>query len=165
MPIEIRPLAEDHLPAVIDFALRAWAPVFASFEEVLGHRVFERVYPDWRKIQAEAVEQTCRELTETTWVAVENGQPLGFVAVVHHRDGATEPNSAEIEMIAVDPAAQRRGIAQTLIDHALAHMRTTGCALAVVSTGGDPGHAPARAAYEKAGFTAALPAVRYYRAL
>jgi hypothetical protein len=36
--------------------------------------------------------------------------------------------------------------------------------LAVVATGGDPGRAPARAAYENAGFTA-LPLVRYYQAL
>ncbi|GAB2615538.1 GNAT family N-acetyltransferase [Paractinoplanes abujensis] len=164
MPIEIRPLAASDIPAVVEFSLRAWAPVFASFEAVLGRRIFERIYPDWHRIQAAAVEQTCRELTETTWVAVENGQPLGFVAVVHHRDGAGEPNSAEIEMIAVDPDAQRRGIARTLIAFALAHMRTAGCVLAVVATGGDPGHAPARAAYEEAGFTG-LPLVRYYQEL
>ncbi|MBU2666731.1 GNAT family N-acetyltransferase [Actinoplanes bogorensis] len=164
MSIEVRALAESDVAAVVEFSLRAWAPVFASFEEVLGRRVFERVYPDWSRIQADAVAQTCRELTETTWVAVENGQPVGFVAVAHHRDGASEPNSAEIEMIAVDPAAQRRGIARVLIEFALEHMRAAGFALASVSTGGDPGHAPARAAYEQAGFTA-FPLVRYYQAL
>ena len=31
-------------------------------------------------------------------------------------------------------------------------MRSRGMDIAVVETGGDPGHAPARAAYEKAGF-------------
>ncbi|MBL7261268.1 GNAT family N-acetyltransferase [Paractinoplanes lichenicola] len=164
MSIEIRPLTESDLPAVVEFSLRAWAPVFASFEQVLGRRIFERIYPDWRRIQAEAVEQTCRELTETTWVAVENGQPLGFVAVVHHREQPSEPNSAEIEMIAVDPAAQRRGIARALTEFALEHMRQEGFELAIVATGGDPGHAPARAAYEQAGFTA-LPLVRYYQVL
>ncbi|MBM2623722.1 GNAT family N-acetyltransferase [Actinoplanes sp. LDG1-06] len=164
MSIEVRALAESDIPVVVEFSLRAWTPVFASFDEVLGRRIFERVYPDWQKIQAEAVADTCRELTATTWVAVENGQPLGFVAVAHHRDGASEPNTAEIEMIAVDPSAQRRGIAKTLIEFALEHMRAEGFALAAVSTGGDPGHGPARAAYEQAGFTA-FPLVRYYRAL
>ncbi|MET0563631.1 MAG: GNAT family N-acetyltransferase, partial [Gaiellaceae bacterium] len=36
--------------------------------------------------------------------------------------------------------------------------------IAVVETGGDPGHAPARAAYEAAGFTL-LPIARYFRLL
>ncbi|MGK5677788.1 GNAT family N-acetyltransferase [Actinoplanes sp. URMC 104] len=164
MSIAVRPLAESDIPAVVEFSLRAWAPVFASFEQALGRRIFTHLYPDWRRAQAEAVEHTCRELTATTWVAVENGHPLGFVAVLHRRDDPGEPNSAEIEMIAVDPAAQRRGIAGTLIEVALEHMRRAGFALASVSTGGDPGHAPARAAYEKAGFTG-LQQVRYYQAL
>jgi len=36
--------------------------------------------------------------------------------------------------------------------------------LAVVSTGGDESHVPARRSYEKAGYTA-LPLVKYYRDL
>ena len=36
--------------------------------------------------------------------------------------------------------------------------------MAEVMTGGDPGHAPARRSYEKAGYTP-LPLVRYYKAL
>jgi len=39
-----------------------------------------------------------------------------------------------------------------------------GMKLAVVGTGGDEGHAPARRSYEKAGYTA-LPLVRYYKDL
>ena len=39
-----------------------------------------------------------------------------------------------------------------------------GMKLAGVSTGGDPGHAPARRAYEKAGYTA-FPNVWYYQPL
>jgi hypothetical protein len=36
--------------------------------------------------------------------------------------------------------------------------------IAVVETGGDPGHAPARALYEASGFTH-LPIARYFRLL
>jgi hypothetical protein len=43
-------------------------------------------------------------------------------------------------------------------------MRGNGMDIAVVETGGDPGHAPARAAYEAAGFTL-LPVSRYFRLL
>jgi hypothetical protein len=36
---------------------------------------------------------------------------------------------------------------------------------ATVSTGGDPSHAPARRAYEKAGFSAQIPSVWFCRTL
>jgi hypothetical protein len=39
-------------------------------------------------------------------------------------------------------------------------MRTRGIDLAIVTTGGDPGHAPARATYDTAGFTP-VPQVWY----
>ena len=96
--------------------------------------------------------------------AVYRHRPVGFVAVVHHDETHGEPNSSEIEMIAVDPDAQRRGVADALIAYAVDQARAHGSALAVIGTGGDPGHAPARAAYEKAGFTP-FPQVRYYKML
>jgi hypothetical protein len=47
---------------------------------------------------------------------------------------------------------------------ALQRLKDGGMKLAVVGTGGDEGHAPARRSYEKAGYTA-LPLVRYYKDL
>jgi ribosomal protein S18 acetylase RimI-like enzyme len=163
VPVRIRDLAEADLQEVVALSLRAWAPVFDSLRGVLGDAVYQHLYPDWRSMQARAVEQVCRDAAYT-WVADVGGAPVGFVAVVHHGPADDEPCSGEIEMIAVDPQHQRRGVGRQLIDHALDHMRRAGLRLAVVATGGDPGHAPARAAYENAGFTA-LPLVRYYQAL
>ena len=163
MAHSIRRLTDADLEAVVDLSLRAWAPVFDSMRAALGEAVWRRLYPDWRSMQARGVEQVCRSATEA-WVADDGGRPVGFVAAVHHDESHDEPCSGEIEMIAVDPDHQRRGIADQLIAHAVDGMRRAGLRLAVVATGGDPGHAPARAAYEKAGFTG-LPLVRYYRAL
>jgi GNAT superfamily N-acetyltransferase len=163
VPFLIRRLTDADLDDVVALSLRAWAPVFESMRAVLGDTVFGRIYPDWRSVQARGVEQVCRSATET-WVADVDGRPVGFAAVVHHDETYDEPCSGEIEMIAVDPDHQRHGIGDRLIAHALDGMRRAGLRLAVVATGGDPGHAPARAAYEKAGFTG-LPLVRYYQAL
>jgi GNAT superfamily N-acetyltransferase len=66
-----------------------------------------------------------------------------------------------IDIIGVDPAYQRRGISSRLTKVAIDHMRREGMDIAVVETGGDPGHEPARAAYEEAGFTL-LPIRRYF---
>jgi hypothetical protein len=40
MPIEIRALTEADIQAVVHLSLRAWAPVFASFETVLGEEIY-----------------------------------------------------------------------------------------------------------------------------
>ena len=106
-----------------------------------------------------------RPLTDAdvdVWVADVDGVPVGFVAVRWTEEGATAVG--EVEMIAVAPASQRAGIASRLLDRAVTEIAWRGVALAVIGTGGDPGHAPARALYERHGFTG-LPLVRYYRVL
>ena len=70
----------------------------------------------------------------------------------------------EIYMLGVDPAFQGRGLGSALTEHAHTEMTDAGMAVAMVETGGDPGHAPARRTYEKAGYTG-LPIVRYFKLL
>lgn len=159
--IEIREFREGDLETVVEFSLRAWAPVFASVRDVLGDDIFLRLHPDWKANQAEAVRSSCTNDERDVFVAVANGHPVGFVAVAlnafHERMGV-------IDVIGVDPDYQRRGISLRLTEFATKHMRSCGMDIAVVETGGDPGHAPARAAYEAAGFTL-LPIARYFRLL
>ncbi len=161
MDAVIRPLTESDVDAVVAFSLDAWAPVFASFEQVMGSRVYRLVYPDWRTAQAAAVADVCRTDGIDVWVADVDGGPVGFVAVRWTEEDA--PPVGEVEMIAVAPSHQRVGIASRLLDRAVAEVSARGVPLAVIATGGDDGHAPARALYERHGFTG-LPLVRYYRA-
>ena len=161
-PIEIRPFEEPDLDAVVELSLRAWEPVFESMRAVLGDPIFERLHdPNWRAVQAEAVRSSCTSDDQDAFVAVADGRPVGYATVAlnafHERMGV-------VDMIAVDPNYQRRGIATRLMDHAVDHMVACGMDVAAVGTGGDPGHAPARALYEERGFTA-LPGVRYLKLL
>jgi GNAT superfamily N-acetyltransferase len=160
MTVSIRALAEADIDEVVAFSLRAWAPVFESFRAVLGDEIYPRVYPDWRTSQARDVAGICRGCLDSTWVAEVDGRPVGFIVVVFDR-GA---RGADIEMLAVDPGHQRRGIATALMEFAFDRMREAGVRVVAVGTGGDPGHAPARRAYEGAGFSP-LPLVRYYKSL
>jgi GNAT superfamily N-acetyltransferase len=159
--IQIRKFRAEDVDAIVEFSLRAWAPVFASVRDVLGEDIFLRLHPDWKANQAEAVRSSCTGDDRDVFVAVANGRPVGFVAVAldafHERMGV-------IEIIGVDPCLQRRGVSSRLTHFAIEHMRSCGMDIAVVETGGDPGHAPARAAYETAGFTL-LPIARYFRLL
>jgi ribosomal protein S18 acetylase RimI-like enzyme len=101
----------------------------------------------------------CADKNANVWVAEENGNVVGFTAVC-----LRTPTFAEIYMIAVDPDFQRRGVATALTDAAVDWMRARGVTVAMVETGGDPGHAPARRAYEKSGFKL-LPVARYFKKL
>lgn len=159
--IEIRPFRPDGLEPVIELSLRAWAPVFASLRELLGDEIFLRLHPDWRLSQAHAVRSSCTDDAHDAFVALVDRRPVGFVTVAldafHERMGA-------IDIIGVDPDYQRQGVGTRLTEVALDHMRQRGMDVAVVETGGDPGHGPARAAYAAAGFTL-LPIARYFRLL
>jgi ribosomal protein S18 acetylase RimI-like enzyme len=160
MPATIRPLTPADTAAVVEFSLRAWAPVFESFRTVLGDRVYQALYPDWSATQAHDVEAVCEDDTAKVWVTEQEGRPVGFVAVRIDADAQT----GEIYMLAVDPLVQRQGIGTALTSFAVQQLRQAGVTLAEVGTGGDPGHAPARRVYEKAGFIG-LPLVRYYARL
>jgi ribosomal protein S18 acetylase RimI-like enzyme len=161
--VVIRDLADADVAHVVALSLRAWEPVFASFGAVLGPAVYRHLYPDWTASQAAAVERTCRDPAVRVRVA-DDGGPVGFVAVRVHDESSDEPGGGEVEMLAVDPAAPRRGVGRALLDDGVEQLRRSGVRIVAIGTGGDPGHAPARRTYEAAGFTP-LPLVRYYRLL
>ncbi|WP_436494561.1 GNAT family N-acetyltransferase [Actinokineospora sp. HUAS TT18] len=155
----IRTFEDRDQDAVTALSLRAWAPVFASLRNVLGP-LFDLMHTDWRVDQRRAVEAVCQDVEIPTWVAEVDGAVAGFVACkLDHGE-----RMGEIYMIAVDPDHQRRGVGAELADFALNWFKDNGMALALVETGGDPGHAPARRAYERAGFTP-LHTVKYFKAL
>lgn len=159
--VEIRGFESSDLDALVELSLRAWEPVFVSVRNVLGDDIFLRLHPDWRTSQADAVRSSCTNAERDVFVAVSEAHPVGFVAVALN---AFHERMGWIEIIGVDPDYQRRGISARLTEFALDHMRRQGMDIAVVETGGDPGHAPARAAYQAANFTE-LPIARYFRSL
>jgi ribosomal protein S18 acetylase RimI-like enzyme len=125
----------------------------------LGPRVFPILYHDWRKTQAEGVAGACQATDKYhTLVAELDGRVVGFVS--YELKGET----GEVVLLAVHPESQRRGIATQLNQAALDAMKAAGVKMAVVETGGEEGHAPARRVYEKAGYTG-LPIVRYFKDL
>ena len=161
MTIELRPMRERDIDAIVHLSLLAWAPVFASFRTVLGPAIYDQLYPDWSTSQRMAVESMCRDSEKyIVWVAERDAVVAGFI--LYEID--LRERVGEVQMLAVHPAHQNLGIATRLNTHALREMKERGMKLAVVGTGGDPGHAPARAAYEKVGYIG-LPLVRYYKAL
>lgn len=162
MQCTIRRLVHTDVETVVAFSLAAWAPVFASFEAELGQDVYRLIYPDWRSVQATAIEAVCTAPESDVWVAVVDGRAVGFVAVGFIDEGVTR--AGEISMVAVGPGYQGAGVGSALVRRAVAEIKSQGVDLAVIATGGDSGHAPARALYEKLDFKP-LRQARYYRKL
>ncbi|ANY05507.1 GNAT family N-acetyltransferase [Pseudonocardia sp. HH130630-07] len=154
----IRELDPADRDALVALALRAWEPVFASVRSILRPSgVYDVQYPDgWAAAQRAAVERVCAAPADAR-VAETDGAVVGFVAVAMRDEGL-----GEIDILAVDPAAQRRGIGTALTRHAFDLLAGRGATSVMVETGGDPGHAPARAVYAAAGFVE-WPVSRWFR--
>ncbi len=96
--------------------------------------------------------------------------PMPGVAMVLARDGEEKPlgfalqrtvaDEAELLLIAVDPAARRKGIGQLLLDRFLAAAHHDGASRAHLEV--RDGN-PALAMYRRAGFSAAGRRRKYYR--
>lgn len=161
MNLQIRPFNANDIHDIVELSLLAWEPVFTSWEKILGSDLYPiAIYPDWRKSQKETVEKVCHDEKINTWVAEVDGKAVGFVAYELNDTNKV----GEVQMLAVHPEFQNHGMGTELNTFALKKLKEGGMKLAVVGTGGDEGHAPARRSYEKAGYTG-LPLMRYYKAL
>lgn len=157
--MQIRSCEARDLDGIVRLSLRAWSPVFVSIELSMDPKVYRSFFPDWRVEQEKSVKAVCVDPQARVWVCESDGIVAGFVAVYQR-----QPTYGEIYMIAIDPDFQKQNIGKALTDHALIWMRDNGIVVAMVETGGDPGHAPARRLYEKAGFRL-WPVARYYKSL
>ena len=158
--MQIEPYNPHQLDAVICLSLRAWSPVFDSIQDAMNADLYRELYPDWRVSQQKAVEDVCAAEDTNVWVAIDADSTVGFVAVKLD----SESSMGEVYMVAVDPDFQGRGIGTALMEFALAWMKDSGMSVAMVKTGSDPGHAPARRTYEKMGF-GLFPIARYFKKL
>jgi GNAT superfamily N-acetyltransferase len=146
---------------VLDLSIRAWAPVHDSMREVMGSEIFDLLHrPDWQSKQRSDVAAVLDGEKATVWVAEQDGAVVGFAAAILRPD----EQMGELWMIAVDPEHQDHGLGTEMTNVATAWMRQAGMTHAMISTGGDRGHAPARRTYEKAGYTP-FPGVNYFIAL
>jgi ribosomal protein S18 acetylase RimI-like enzyme len=161
MKVKIRNYTDQDIEAIVDLSIQAWAPVFDSFQKVLGPQIYPLLYPDWRESQAQAVAQICQDQENYhTLVSETGGKVVGFLVYTLNQ----ENHHGEVLLLAVHPDYQNDGIGTDLNIIALREMKAASMILAVVETGGEEGHAPARRSYEKAGYTP-LPLVRYFKDL
>jgi GNAT superfamily N-acetyltransferase len=140
----------------------AFAPVFASFRSMLGDEIYELAQK--RDEDAHASLLGSLMAPDSGWemhVAQSGDEVVGFVAIRFDRETLV----GEVGLNAVDPAHAGNGIGTAMYELAVARLKDAGMRVAMVGTGGDPSHAPARRAYAKAGFDVHLPTVWMFRKL
>jgi GNAT superfamily N-acetyltransferase len=162
MGVLIREVRPEDVETAAAIAVAAWEPIYAHYRSVMGEEMFRALYPDWRGRKAGQVRRACEPASGVrVRVAELDGRVVGFVTF--HADAASDVG--EIDNNAVDPSAQGKGVAQKMYARVFDEMRALGVKVVKVTTGGDPAHAPARRAYERAGFDVQLPSVTCYRRL
>jgi len=159
MNTKIRLYKPNDLEELLEITLLAFESIFESFKKILGPCIYPIIYPDWRRSQTEGVEKISQNNKIFLWIAEVDEKVVGYIAYEQY-----DNQTAEVQLLAVHPEYQNRGIGTQLNNFALQKMRQGGMKMAIVSTGGDESHAPARRSYEKAGYTA-LPLVKYYQDL
>jgi ribosomal protein S18 acetylase RimI-like enzyme len=160
--LTLRAVEPGDLPALQGIRQAAFAPIFRSFREIVGEEIAALAFTQADEEQAKLLDDICApESTHHGLVATLDDERVGFVSFT--TDAAKR--TGEIGLNAVHPDYAGRGIGTWMYQQVLARMKERGMALAVVGTGGDSSHAPARQAYQKAGFGPAIPSVYLYKLL
>ena len=158
----IRPARPEDVDRICEIAIRAWTPIFAERTAAMGEDLMRRERGgEPGETKANEIRGFCERWPDWVLVSEVEGRVVGFLTFV--------PDSGSgivtIGNNAIDPDYQGRGLGCAQYEYLLNWAREQGFAYAKVTTGLDDCHAPARAAYQQAGFNIAIPGVTYYRKL
>jgi ribosomal protein S18 acetylase RimI-like enzyme len=157
----IRKYKRNDLSTIMDIGNRAWREIYKMFREIYGDELFQLTVPDEATSKGEQIKAHCERHPEWVFICEEEGRVVGFVTFTLNKDRkiGTIGNNAK------DPDCDLKGIGQQMYKAVLDYFREHGMIYASVHTGLDYAHAPARRAYERAGFNIRHEDVDYYMKL
>lgn len=146
----------NDLPYFENIRQAAFKPVFAFFHSILGAEIYAMAQAHEDEAQGQHLTSLLASDSEWQVYAAELDRAIiGFVSVQLNQ----KTKVGEIGLNAVHPNYAGQGIGTKMYDFAIETMKDAGMHIATVETGGDPSHAPARRAYEKAGFNVQISSV------
>ena len=155
--VTVRIAASADSSHVSKIAKECWADIYDGYREQLGDDIYTDVYVSPLENKAQRLKIAIEE--GRVFVAECDGCICGFSSfLVEGRVGVLKDNAVSKEF-------QGRGIASMLYEAVFQKLRSEGCLVVRVGTGLDDAHAPARRAYEKAGFNISLSSITYYKKL
>lgn len=160
--MSVRKFKDEDLETVIALANTAWKPINRYSREALGDKIADLLRPAGDDVsKGITVRAQIAEHPENFFVCEEGGKVVGFI-------GCSLDFESKIGTIghnAADKTCGIKGIGQQLYKAVLDYFRANGMKAAKVFTGLDEAHAPARRAYQRAGFNKSLEHVTYYMEL
>lgn len=157
----VRGYRPEDLSVIKDIGNRAWRNIYRMYRETYGEELFAIIVPKVDSVKGEQVEAHCAAHPDWVVICEEAGRTVGFATYSIHASGSI----GVIGNNAVDPDCGLKGIGQQMYAEVLRRFRAMGMRFARVTTGLDWAHAPARRAYERAGFTIRNEDVTYHMKL
>lgn len=157
----IRPYRPEDLEIIADIGDRAWRGIYAMFTELYGEELFRLINPEPQTSKGEQVRASCLRNPEWVFICERDGTIAGFITFWLERD----KKIGVIGNNAKDPDSAEKGVGREMYSAVLDYFKSEGMLYAKVNTGLDSAHAPARKAYESAGFDIKHEEVVYYKKL
>ncbi len=158
--MNMREYKSEDLAKVMEIANIAWRPIRQMSREALGDTIADILNPagdDCSKgLQVKA------QIESGQWgiaVCEHEGEVVGFITYSINGIWGEICNNGALTSTGL------KGIGQTMYKFVMAEFRKAGVKVAKVTTGLDWAHAPARRAYERAGFKKHLDSTTYYMEL
>lgn len=158
--MNMREYKSEDLAKVMEIANIAWRPIRQMSREALGDTIADILNPagdDCSKgLQVKA------QIESGQWgiaVCEHEGEVVGFITYSINGVWGEICNNGALTSTGL------KGIGQTMYKFVMAEFRKAGVKVAKVTTGLDWAHAPARRAYERAGFKKHLDSTTYYMEL
>ena len=157
----IRPYKKEDLETMVQIAYRAWAEIFKGFRRELGEELYKLLYDIPSQDKRIQLTNYMEKHPDWCFICERNGKIVGFATFFLDFDR----NVGLLLNNAADPECGEKGVGQEMYSAIFEHMKEKGMKAVTVSTGADEGHAPARKAYERAGFKIHQDSVMYCKLL
>ena len=156
----MREFHNSDLEQIMNIANAAWQPIRKMSREALGDTISDLLNPAGdAKSKGLQIKDQIDSGQYDIAVCEHDGQIVGFIT------WWIEGCIGEICNNAARPNTGLKGIGQTMYSFVLEKYRQAGVKAVKVTTGLDQAHAPARRAYERAGFKKHLDSTTYYMEL
>ena len=144
----IRPYKKDDLEIMVQIAYKAWAKIFEGFRKDLGEDLYNILYNIPSQDKRVQLTNFMEKYPDWCFICERNGKVVGFATFYLDNDrkvGLLLNNAA-------DPECGEKGVGQEMYQAVFERFKAEGMRAAMVTTGLDDAHGPARKAYERAGF-------------
>ena len=157
--LTIRLANSQDTEVLVALAQNEWRAIYDGFRAQMGDDLFSLFYPDPMAQKAAQIRENVA--SGHCFVSELDGKIAGFIYYTYDENSKI----GTISNNAVSADFRGKGIGGRQYEFVFDRLRALGALAVRVTTGADESHAPARRAYEKAGFEKSLSSVTYYKKL